>query len=179
MPKRCSYMKALISFFLDWKVKLCIVLILLSSLYFWHVSELKIAVNKAEMTLVQKYQKEITILEGKAKHSTEVLTSAIESNNKERKIELQNSTRKYNDLKRWLHNLPSKTSASNLPGDTQDSEARAREVIAELRRADAIALAEYSLRAEEVRVHLVQCYKDYDSVKDTLDAFREDNRLKE
>ena len=172
-------MKALISFFLDWKAKFCIILVLLSSMYFWHVAQLEIAINKAEMQLVQKYNKEISILEDKAKHITEVLTSAIESNNKERKIELQNSTRKYNDLKRWLYDLPSKTSASNLPGDTQDSEARAREVIAELRRTDAIALAGYSLRAEEVRVHLVQCYKDYDSVKDTLDAFREDNRLKE
>ena len=172
-------MKAIFSLFLDWKVKLCIILVLLSSLYFWHVSELKIAVNKAEMTLAQKYNKEISILEDRAKHSTEVLTAAIESNNKERKIELQNSTRKYNDLKRWLYDLPSKTSASSLPGDTQDSEDRAREVIAELRRSDAITLAGYSLRAEEVRAHLVQCYKDYDSVKDTLDAFREDNRLKE
>lgn len=172
-------MKALISFFLDWKVKLCITLVLLSSMYFWHVSELKIIVNKAEMTLAQKYQKEISILEDKAKHSTEVLTSVIESNNKERKIELQNSTRKYNDLKRWLYDLPSKTSPSNPPGDTQDSEDRAREVIAELRRRHADDLAEYSLRAEEVRVHLVQCYKEYDSVKDTLDAFREDSRLRE
>ena len=172
-------MKAIFSLFLDWKVKLCIILVLLSSLYFWHVSEVKIAVNKAEMQLVQKYNKELTILEDKAKHSTTVLTSAIESNNKERKIELQKSNTKYLSMRKWLHNLPSKTSASNLPGDTQDSEARAREVIAELDRRHAGYLAEYSYRAEEVRVHLVQCYKDYDSVKDTLDAFREDNRSKE
>lgn len=169
----------IMNFFGDWKVKLAIPLIAISGAYFWHVAQLEIAINKAEMTLAQKYNKEISLLEDKANHSTAVLTTAIESNNKERKIELQNSTRKYNDLKRWLHNLPSKTSASNLPRDTQDSEARAREVIAELRRTDAIALAGYSLRAEEVRVHLVQCYKDYDSVKDTLDAFREGNRLKE
>ena len=169
----------IMNFFGDWKVKLAIPLIVISGAYFWHVSELKIVVSKAEMQLVQKYQKEISILEDKAKHSTEVLTSVIESNNKERKIELQNSTRKYNDLKRWLYDLPSKTSASNFPGDTQDSEARAREVIAELRRRHADDLAGYSFRAEEVRVHLVQCYKDYDSVKDTLDAFRDDNRSKE
>lgn len=171
-------MKAL-SFFLDWKVKLVILTVVLSGLYFFHTSEVKIAVNKAEMQLVQKYQKEISILEDKAKHITTVLTSAIESNNKERKIELQKSNTNYLSMRKWLHNLPSKTSASNLPGDTQDSEARAREVIAELRRTDAIALAGYSLRAEEVRVHLVQCYKDYDSVKDTLDAFREGSRLRE
>lgn len=172
-------MKALISFFLDWKVKLCIILVLLSSMYFWHVAQLEIAVNKAETQLVQKYKKEISLLEDKAKHSTEVLTAAIESNNKERKIELQNSTRKYNDLREWLRKLPSKTSESDLPRDSTDSEDRARETIAELRRADAITLGEYSFRAEEVRLSLVQCYKDYDSVKDTLDAFREDNRSKE
>ena len=171
-------MKAL-SFFLDWKVKLVILTVVLSGLYFFHTSEVKIAVNKAEMQLVQKYNKEISILEDKAKHITESLTAAIESNNKERKIELQNSTRKYNDLKRWLYDLPSKTSESNLPGDSADSEARASEVIAELRRRHAGDLADYSLRAEEVRLSLVQCYKDYDSVKDTLDAFREDNRLRE
>lgn len=164
---------------LDWRVKVACTLVVLTGMYFFHVSEVKIAVNKAEMQLVQKYNKEISILEDKAKHSTEALTAVIESNNKERKIELQNSTRKYNDLKRWLYDLPSKTSASNLPGDTQDSEDRAREVIAELRRTDAIALAGYSLRAEEVRVHLVQCYKDYDAVKNTLDAFREGSRLRE
>ena len=169
----------IMNFFGDWKVKLVIPLIVISGAYFWHVAQLGIAVNKAEMQLVQNYQKEISILEDKAKHSTEVLTAVIESNNKERKIELQNSTRNYNDLKRWLYDLPSKTNPSNPPGDTQDSEDRAREVIAELRRADAIALAGYSLRAEEVRLHLVQCYKDYDSVKDTLDVFREGNRLRE
>ena len=172
-------MKTILSFFLDWKVKFCIILVLLSSMYFWHVAQLGIAVNKAETQLVQKYNKEISILEDKAKHSTEVLTAAIESNNKERKIELQNANTKYSNLKRWLHDLPSKTSESNLPGDSADSEARASEVIAELRRTDAIALAGYGLRAEEVRLHLVQCYKDYDSVKDTLNAFREDNRLSE
>lgn len=164
---------------LDWKIKVACTLVVLTGMYFFHVSEVKIAVNKAEMQLVQKYNKEISLLEDKAKHITESLTAAIESNNKERKIELQNSTRKYNDLKRWLYDLPSKTSASNLPGDTQDSEDRSREVIAELDRRHAGYLAEYSYRAEEIRVHLVQCYKDYDSVKDTLDAFREDNRLKE
>ncbi len=164
---------------LDWKVKVPCTLIVLTGMYFFHISEVKIAVNKAEMQLVQKYNKEISILEDKAKHITESLTAAIESNNKERKIELQNSTRKYNDLKRWLYDLPSKTNPSNPPGDTQDSEARAREVIAELDRRHAGYLAEYSYRAEEIRVHLVQCYKDYDSVKDTLDAFREDNRSKE
>lgn len=164
---------------LDWKIKVACVLVVITGMYFFHVSEVKIAVNKAEVQLVQKYQKEISILEDKAKHITTVLTSAIESNNKERKIELQKSNTNYLSMRKWLHNLPSKTSASNLPGDTQDSEARAREVIAELRRTDAIALAGYSLRAEEVRVHLVQCYKDYDSVKDTLDAFREGSRLRE
>ena len=172
-------MKTILSFFLDWKVKFCIILVLLSSMYFWHVAQLGIAVNKAETQLVQKYNKEISILEDKAKHITESLTAAIESNNKERKIELQNSTRKYNDLREWLRKLPSKTSPSDLPRDSTDSEARAREVIAELRRADAIALAEYSLRAEEIRLSLLQCYKDYDSVKDTLDAFRESQQSKE
>lgn len=167
------------NFFGDWKVKLAIPLIVISGAYFWHVSKVRIAVNKAEVQLLQKYNKEISILEDKAKHITIVLTSAIESNNKERKIELQNSNAKYLSMRKWLHNLPSKTSESNLPRDSTDSEARAREVIAELRRTDAIALAGYSLRAEEVRVHLVQCYKDYDSVKDTLDAFREDSRLRE
>ena len=111
---------------LDWKIKVPCTLVVLTGMYFFHVSEVKIAVNRAEMQLVQKYNKEISILEDKAKHITESLTAAIESNNKERKIELQNSTRKYNDLKRWLYDLPSKTSPSNPPGDTQDSEARAR-----------------------------------------------------
>lgn len=164
---------------LDWKIKVTCALIVLTGMYFFHTSEVKLAVNKAEMQLVQKYNKEISILEDKAKHITTVLTSAIESNNKERKIELQKSNTNYLSMRKWLHNLPSKTSASNLPGDTQDSEDRTREVIAELRRSDAINLANYSLRAEEVRLNLVQCYKDYDSVKDTLDAFREDNRLRE
>ena len=164
---------------LDWKIKVACALVVLTGMYFFHTSEVKIAVSKAEMQLVQKYNKEIAILEDKAKHSTAVLTSAIESNNKERKIELQKSNTKYIDLKRWLHNLPSKTSANNLPRDTQDSEATEGEVIAELDRRHAGYLAEYSYRAEEIRVHLVQCYKDYDAVKDTLDAFREDNRLKE
>ena len=111
---------------LDWKIKVTYALVVLTGMYFFHTSEVKIAVNKAEVQLVQKYNKEISILEDKAKHITTVLTSAIESNNKERKIELQKSTRNYNDLKRWLHNLPSKTSESNLPRDSEDSEARAR-----------------------------------------------------
>ena len=58
---------------LDWKVKVPCTLIVLTGMYFFHISEVKIAVNKAEMQLVQKYNEEISILEDKSKHSTEVL----------------------------------------------------------------------------------------------------------
>ena len=172
-------MKAILDFFLDWKIKLCIITALLLSLYFWHVSEVKIAINKAEMHLVQRYNKEINALETKAEQSTKILQAVIETNNKEKQIELEKSNRKYNDLQQWVRNLPSTTRSSDHPGDSSDPEASSREIIAELRRADAIAFADYSFRAEEVRLSLVQCYKDYDSVKDTLDAFRADNQPKE
>lgn len=171
-------MKAVLSVFVDWRVKLACLTVLVSAMYFWHVVELNTAVYQAEFTLNQKYNQELTALEDKAKESTKALKATMEQNNKERKIELQNANTKYSNLKRWLHDLPSKTSEGNLPGDSADSEARASEVIAELRRRHAGDLADYSLRAEEVRLSLVQCYKDYDSVKDTLDAFRDNQRSK-
>lgn len=171
-------MSSFLSFFLDWKVKIAIALVVISAAYFWHLSEVKVAVNEAVTQIETQATKERFKLLDKANEESFKLKEQIAKNKQEKDRELQIVNTKYNNLLAWVRNLPSTTGSSDSAGDSRDSEARREEVIAELRRKHAESLAEYSHGAEEVRIKLLQCYRDYDAVKKARDKFVEENTPK-
>lgn len=167
-------MNKIISFFLDWKVKLAILAVIISGAYFWHLGEVKVAVNEATHQIEQEHSREIFKLKERSNQASIDLQKKFDNNLKEKNNALEITNRKYSDLLEWVRNLPA-NSGSSIPGNPGDSEARAEEVIAELRRRHASYLARYSLDAEEVRINLVACYKDYDTLKEKLEEFKAAN----
>ena len=171
-------MNTLLSFFLNSKVKLLILAIVLVSLFAWHKVLVHEAVTEAVAEVELQAQREKFKLLDKANNESMRLKEQIAKNKQEKDRELQIANTKYNTLLAWVRNLPSTTGSSDSTGDSRDSEARREEVIAELRRRHANDLAKYSNDAEEVRIALQQCYRDYDVVKKARDKFFEENTPK-
>ena len=171
-------MNTLLSFFLNSKVKLLILVIVLVSLFAWHKVLVHEAVTEAVAEVELQAQREKFKLLDKANNESMRLKEQIAKNKQEKDRELQIANTKYNTLLAWVRNLPSTTGSSDSTGDSRDSEARREEVIAELRRRHANDLAKYSNDAEEVRIALQQCYRDYDVVKKARDKFFEENTPK-
>ena len=168
-------MNTLLSFFLNSKVKLLILAVVLVSLFAWHRVLVHEAVTEAVAEVELQTQREKFKLLDKANNESIRLKEQIAKNKQEKDRELQIANTKYNNLLAWVRNLPSTTGSSDSTGDSRDSEARREEVIAELRRRHATDLAKYSFDAEEVRIALQQCYRDYEAVKKARDDFVEEN----
>lgn len=171
-------MSSFLSFFLDWKVKLAIALVVISAAYFWHISEVKVAVNEAVTQIEAQVTKERFKLLDKANDESYKLKEQIAKNKQEKDRELQIANTKYNNLVAWLRNLPSTTGSSDSAGDTGDSKDRSEEIIGRLSRANAELLARYGQDTEELKIHLQQCYRDYDAVKAARDKFVKENQPK-
>ena len=169
---------AVMNFFGGWQIKLFLVLAIIFGAYIWHVSEVKIAVNEAVAQIEAQVTKERSKLLDKANNENIRLKEQIAKNKQEKDRELQIANSKYNNLLAWVRNLPNQTSGGSSTGNPGDSEAGREEVIAELRRRHATDLAKYSFDAEEVKIALQQCYRDYDAVKKARDEFIEENTPK-
>lgn len=166
------------SFFAGWQVKLALVLALVFGAYVWHKAEVKIAVKEVVTQIEAQSTKERFKLLDKANEESNRLKEQIAKNKQEKDRELQIANSKYSNLLEWVRNLPSTASSGSGAGSSGDSEAGREEVIAELRRRHASDLAKYSLDAEEVKLSLQQCYRDYDAVKAARDKFVKENTAK-
>jgi hypothetical protein len=169
---------AIINFFAGWQIKLVLVLALVFGAYTWHKAEVRVAVKETVAQIEMQSNKERFKLLDKANDATNQLKDQLAKNQKEKDRELQIANRKYNDLLEWVRNLPSQTGSGDSSGSASDSEAGREEVIAELRRRHASDLAKYSHDAEEVRLALLQCYRDFDAVKAARDKFVKENSPK-
>lgn len=165
----------ILNFFTDWQVKIAIILVVISGLFFWHKYEVKVAVNSALAEQQLEYQKEKFKLLDKANDATIALRNQLEKQNKETQRELQNVNTKHNDLLEWVRNLPSTSSSSSIAGSSQDSKGSREDIIGELRRKHAIDLAEYSKTTEELKTWLNACYRDYEVVEKSLNDFKAKN----
>lgn len=169
-------MMPILSFLSGWQVKVILVLALLFGAYVWHRSEVKIAVNEAVTAIEAQASRERFKLLDRANKESFKLKEQIAKNKQEKERELQIADTKYKSLVAWVWNLPSTTSSSNSAGSTGNSEDRSEEIIGELRRSNAEALAGYAYQTEELKVNLLACYRDYDAVKAARDKFIKENK---
>jgi len=168
----------ILSFLSGWQVKVILVLALIFGAYVWHKAEVKIAVNEAVTDIEAQATKERFKLLDRANEESFKLKEQIAKTKQEKERELQIADTKYRDLLHWLRNLPSTTSDSGSTGSTGNPEDRSEEIIGELRRSNAEALAGYAHQAEELKVNLIACYRDYDAVKAARDRFVKENKPK-
>ncbi len=171
-------MQSILSFFLDWKVKLVILSIALVGLFAWHKVQVHKDVTAAVAEVELRVNQEKFKLLDKANEESIRLKEQIAKNKKDKDREIQAANAKYNSLLEWVRDLPSTTSNGDSTGDSRDSEDRREEVIAELRRRHAEDIARLGFDAEEVRIALRQCYRDYEAVKAARDKFIQENTPK-
>ena len=155
-----------------WQVKLTILAIALISLFAYHKVEVNKAVTQATNELKLGYSKEVFRQIEIAKDESIKLKQEKEKADAEYKKNLASANARYRKLSDWVSNLSKHPSRSDNPGNSGDAESKPEDIIGELSRANGNDLAGYSLKTETLRLGLLACYAQYDSVKEKLDKLR-------
>lgn len=165
-------------------VALAIVTLIISfsiSVKVWYNGKINQAVTQAYSTMQLDYAKRYIKLQDRSDEQEVKLKAEIDKIRKDNDEKLKVASSKYNALSSWVNSLPKQPSSStgssgqvsSNPGDSEDG---SKDVIGVIRRQDAGDLAKYASDAEEIRLGLLACYAQYDSVKTTLDKFKEENK---
>lgn len=148
----------------------------LSSFYFWHTSEVKIAVTKAETALIAKYKEQADLLEAKSKKASSKIKDQQQKSDKEKDAKVKQLDTELDAFIAGLLNRPERPEVtSSNTRDSSNAESTKGATGAELYRNDAEVLARYATKAEQLKIELLACYRQYDEVKQVLDKFRKDN----
>jgi len=149
-------------------------------LLFWHSTDVKFKVQQAEsqvrLEMTQQYNKRTTELKDSAVKIQTELQNTVTTQQKEHNAKVHNLNLRVADLSNSLSNRPLRPSGnSSVPEDTPNGTCTAGCNGQGLYQDDGAFLARYAGQAEELKLNLLMCYKQYDTVKDTLDKFRVDN----
>ena len=130
-------------------------------------SEVKIAVQEVH----DAYDAQRQELERQAEEESANLRDKIQTLQKEKDNAIKSADYQRTAMRKWLYSIPTTRIRGDSTGDSNYPEDSSREVIGELSRKNADDLIEYSHDTEELKIHLVQCYKDYEAVKESIDTF--------
>ena len=161
-----------------WQVKVAIVAITLIALFAYHKIEVNKAVTQATNELKLEYAQQVFRQIEIAKDESIKLKQEKEEVDAQYKKNLASANARYNSLRDWVSHLPKYPNGGDNPGNPGDAESKPQDTIGELSRADGNDLAEYGLKTETLRLGLVSCYAQYDSVKEKLDKLRLENASK-
>jgi len=156
------------------------VVVVVLGLIFWHTAETKLKVQAAQsavrLELVQQYNKQTTELNAQSTKVQSELQAKVTTQQKEHNAKVNNLNLRVADLSNSLSDRPLRPSGdSSIPGDTSNGTCTAGCNGQGLYQDDAKFLGWYAGKTEELKEGLVQCYRQYDTVKETLDKFRVDN----
>ena len=165
--------------YLNW-IKAGLVVSVIAGLFFWHTTQVNLKVQQAESTvrleMTQQYNKRTTELKDSAVKVQTELQSTVTTQQKEHNAKVHNLNLRVADLSNSLSNRPSRPpSDGSIPDSTSNGACTTRCNGQGLYQDDAKFLGWYAGQAEELKVNLVMCYKQYDTVKETLDKFKVDN----
>ena len=148
------------------------VAILISAAFFWHKSEIKVALAKQEAAMIIDHKKQTDKLKDEKRESEDELKATLAANQKEKKDEIKRISSKYESIISELRNRQprpdSGTSVPNPPGATEGQQFATGK---ELYREDAEFLVGEARDADIIRTELKVCYKDYDDVRQKLIEF--------
>lgn len=164
-----------------WKLYLSIALIALASFIIWHNSAISEAKETARQEVIAEYtiklDKANQIVQDTINQSTIELRNKTSEIEKEKRDEILNLNRKYNATIAGLWERITRQEGNSNSRNTSDSESTAACNGTQLYREDAEFLAREARLADEIRIELASCYKQYDSVKEELDSLRLDYNL--
>ena len=171
-------MSSFLSFFLDWKVKIAIALVVISGAYFWHFSEVKVAVNKAVAEIELNISKENFKLKERSLNAQIELQQSFDNIQKDKDAKIKNLNARVASLTRSLQERPNRPDSSGVSNDSRVEETKQGATGAQLYREDGIFLAREATRAELIKEELQTCYKSYDAAKEVLDKYKKENKSK-
>lgn len=151
--------------------------------YTWHLAVVKVEVNKAVQAKVKEIDeqniKDKQELLDKANKQEQELKDNFAKREKELQNEIKTTTARLSRTIEWLRSQSRSTEArgdlSNTPQAEQD---RSGEIVGGLSIRDGEHLAEYGAITEELKLYLIQCYKDYDTAVEVLEKFKKEHSSK-
>lgn len=188
-------------------IKFCVILSLVAVGYFWHKSEVKIAVKESVQIIEIKAKEQTLKIQEERNQIVERMQEINQENDEKSKKDLNDANVKYNAIiaglqQRTNHN--DNKGSSNSTSTTKDRSTRTQETVSgkdsdvsrwktgeladvpidtfsldfttatgkNLSKEDAIWLTNEAMRAEKIRINLIQCYADYDSVRQLLIEYK-------
>jgi len=160
--------------------KFIAVVMIVLGLIFWHTTDVKLKVQAAQsavrLEMTQQYNKRATELKDASAKVQSELQAKVTTQQKEHNAKVHNLNLRVADLSNSLSNRPLRPSSdSSIPGDTSNGTCTTGCNGQGLYQDDAKFLVWYAGQAEELKEGLTQCYRQYDTVKETLEKFKIDN----
>ncbi len=168
-------MNTLLSFFLNSKVKLLILAIVLISLFAWH----KVLVHEAATEAVAEFElnisKENFKLKERSLNAQIELQQSFDNIQKDKNAKIKNLNARVASLTRSLQERTSRPESSGVPDNSRIEESKPGATGAGLYREDSQFLLGEAARAEVIKEELLGCYKSYDAAKEALDKYKKEN----
>ena len=168
-------MNKILSFFLDWKVKLAIVLFILAGLFTYHKVLVHEAVTEAISEIHTQQVKENFRLKERSLDAKIALQESFDKIQKEKDVKIKSLNSRVASLTNSLQSRPSRAESSRVLDDSKVGEVRPEGTGLGLHREDSIFLSREAARAELIKQELLTCYRSYDTAKETLDKFKAEN----
>lgn len=160
--------------------KLLAVTAVVLGLLFWHTTQVELKVQQAEANvrfeLTQQYNKRTIELKDLSVKAQTELQNTVTKQQKEHHDKVHSLTLRIDDLSNSLSHRPGRpSSTSDISISPSNGTCTAGCTGQGLFKDDAKFLGWFAGQTEELKEGLLQCYRQYDTVKGTLDKFRVDN----
>lgn len=170
-----SIVNTLLSFFLNSKVKLFILVIVLISLFAYHKVLVHEAVTEAVAEVELNISKENFKLKERSLNAQIELQQSFDNIQKDKDAKIKNLNARVASLTRSLQERPSRPESSGVSNDSRVEEVRQGSTGTGLYREDGLVLIREAARAELIKEELLGCYKSYDAAKEALDRYKKEN----
>ena len=161
-------MNSIISFFLDWKVKLAIVLFVLAGAFTYHKFLVHEAVQEAVAEIQTQQTKENFRLKERSLDTKIALQESFDKIQKEKDAKIISLNSRVASLTLSLQQRPSRAESSGVSDDSKAGEVRPEGTGLGLYRQDGLFLAREAARADALRIALGQCQTQYNAARDAL-----------
>ena len=161
---------------LTWKLYLSLAIIFSALFYFWHdskVHQMKEGFAIELKTKLDEQRQELTL---KAKETSKEISNEVLSIDSTKQNKIKDINRYSAGILNGLQQRPSRANQSDYSRDSCNAESPEACTGRELSREDAEFLTREATRADQLRLELDSCYKQYDLVKSSIDRFKEENQ---
>ena len=171
-------MNTLLSFFLNSKVKLLILVIVLVSLFAWHKVLVHEAVTEAVAEVELNISKENFKLKERSLNAQIELQQSFDNIQKDKDAKIKNLNARVASLTRSLQERPSRPESSGVPDNSRIEESSGYVAADRSYRDDAAVAIWFATRTEGLKIELQTCYNNYETVKQALENFKKNNNYK-